>query len=64
MQKIYEARSMNRVEDFATIEEAKAFIEGRGVGSVTTFVRDFDGRDRSAALDVFSDGEWRAVSIA
>lgn len=32
---IYEARSMNRVEDFAYKEEARAWVEGRGAGSVT-----------------------------
>jgi type IV secretory pathway ATPase VirB11/archaellum biosynthesis ATPase len=65
MTKIFEARSMNRVEDFSTIEEAKVWIEGRGFGSVTTFIRGFDGRDRSCALITLNaDGAWRGIDIS
>jgi hypothetical protein len=62
---IYEARSMNRVEDFASEVEAVAFVEARGVGSITKFIRDaYDGRERSCKHDVYRDGVWHGVDIS
>ena len=64
MTRIYEVRSMNILEDFESEAEARAFVERRGVGHVTTFIRDFDGRERSCALNVYENGVWRGVDIS
>lgn len=61
---IYEARSMNIVEDYANEEEAVAFVERRGAGSITTFIRGSDGRDRSCRLIRYTDGEWIGIDIS
>lgn len=64
MEKIYNAKRYGKIdEDFKTIEEAKAAIEAIGDGSVVTFVRGFDGRDRSAALIAYDGKEWKECNI-
>jgi hypothetical protein len=68
MQTIFEAnwydfgRNYHRVDcDDESI--ARKLVEDNESGHVTTFVRGFDGRDRSCALHRFEDGRWVAVNI-
>lgn len=63
MQAIYEANVFPAREDFDTIEEAKAFVEAKGSGHVTKFIRGFDGKDRSCALITFDGKNWNGVDI-
>lgn len=65
MKQIYEVRLAPdwTAKDYANEQEALDAVERAGSGRITTFVRDFDGRDRSCALRVF-DGAWRSVDIS
>lgn len=61
---IYEATAYpTPARDFADLADARAFIEEKGEGRIVTFVRDFDGRDRSAGMEVYKEGMWTGVNI-
>lgn len=64
MIKIYEVRTGLSSQDFDDKGEAIAAVEAHGSGSVATFIRGFDGRDRSCALQSFDDGAWKGVDIS
>jgi hypothetical protein len=66
MKAIYEARSNGTTVDFDTEAEAIEWIESCGFGQIVTFIRDFDGRERSCKLECFdsSEGGWRGVDIS
>ena len=61
--RIYEAHVFPRVRDYDNEAEARAWVEENGQGHIVTFIRDYDGRDRSCALNKFEDGEWKGVNI-
>jgi hypothetical protein len=61
--KIYEAHAGSTATDYASETEARAAVEANGSGYVVTFVRGYDGRDRSCAMNVFKDGAWDGVYI-
>jgi hypothetical protein len=68
MEKLYEVtivRPNYKFErtDYTDIKEAFAAVEAAGTGRVVSFVRDFDGRERSCAMAVYENGAWRNVSI-
>jgi hypothetical protein len=67
MEQIFEANTHNakgfHKEDFTTEAEARSFVEANGSGHVTTFVRGFDGRERSCALNKFEAGVWVGCNI-
>lgn len=63
MQITYEATAYPKKFDFANIADAKRFVESEGEGRVVTFVKGFDGRERSAAMIVFRNGAWDGVNI-
>jgi hypothetical protein len=60
---IFEATVGPRTEDFAGLGEAKRWVERASHGRVVTFVKDFDGRERSCAMEVYENGVWRGVNI-
>jgi hypothetical protein len=60
---IYEAHAGSKVADHAVEAEARAAVEAHGSGYVVTFVRGYDGRDRSCAMNVFKNGAWDGVYI-
>jgi len=58
------------VEDYSTLESAKACVETAGSGSVTTFIRERnlpnclpEFVDRSCAMITYESGAWRGVNI-
>ena len=55
----YQVSSGMYQEDFDTLAEAKAAVEGLGFGRVVKFIN-----ARSCAMQVFSDGIWRGVDIS
>lgn len=61
--KIFEAHTGIDSADFASETEARATVEAHGSGHVVTFIRGYDGRDRSCAMNVFKDGAWSGVYI-
>lgn len=63
MQAIYETTIRADVTDYASESEAREAVEAAGEGRVVTFIRDYDGRERSCAMSVFRDGAWRGVNI-
>lgn len=63
MRTIYEATSYPAKRDFDDEIEARKFVEDRGKGRVVTFVRGYDGKDRSAAMSVYENGAWKGVEI-
>jgi hypothetical protein len=63
MRTIYEAHyGRNNVQDFDSEADARKIVEENNSGYVVTFVRGFDGRDRSCAMHKF-DGEWKGINI-
>jgi hypothetical protein len=64
MKTIYNAQRYGKIDrDFDTIEEAKAAIEAIGDGRVVTFVRGFDGKDRSCAMVSYDGQKWTGHDI-
>jgi len=61
---IYEAHIGLDSADFAIETEARAAVETHGSGYVVKFIRDYTGRDRSCAMNVFKDGAWDGVDIS
>jgi len=60
---IYEAHTGAKTTDYTSQAEARTAVEAHGSGYVVTFVRGYDGRDRSCAMNVFKDGAWDGVYI-
>lgn len=64
MQIIYEATAYpHPPKDFTDEIEARKFVEAVGEGRVVTFVRGFDGRERSAAMSKYENGTWNGINI-
>lgn len=63
MQIIYEATAHPFRIDFDSKEEAMQYVEKQGEGRVVTFVKGYDGRERSSAMIVFKHGQWHGVDI-
>lgn len=63
MKIIYEAHVGLKATDFDDEAAARKSVEAHGSGYVVTFVRGFDNRDRSSAMNVFKDGAWNGVNI-
>lgn len=63
MQVIYEAHTGLNREDFADQAEARRTVENHGSGYIVTFVRGYDKRDRSCAMNVWRDSKWQGVDI-
>lgn len=65
MKTIYEARITPtwQPRDFDDKAEAEAFVEAAGAGRIVTFVRDYDGRDRSCAMVTYEAGSWTGHEI-
>lgn len=64
MQIIYEVNCFPAPRlDVADKFEARRIVEEKGEGRIVTFVKGFDGRDRSAAMEVYENGAWRGVNI-
>ena len=61
--KIFEANTGLKSTDFASETEARTTVEAHGSGYVVTFIRDYTGRDRSCAMNVFKAGAWDGVYI-
>lgn len=64
MTRIYEAHIGMKREDFDDETKARASVEANGSGYVVTYIRGFDGRDRSCAMNVFKEGAWSGVDIS
>lgn len=62
---IYEAHAAypTPTRDFDDEDEARRYVEAAGEGYVVTFVRGFDGCDRSAAMSKYENSAWRGLSI-
>lgn len=65
MERIFEANAYPLPrQDFADEAEARRFVEANtNDGTVVTFVRDFDGRDRSCAMWRWKAGSWNQCNI-
>jgi hypothetical protein len=63
MRIIYEANCSLKKQDFDSEQDARAAVEANGSGYVVTFVRGYDGRDRSAAMSKFENGSWKGINI-
>ena len=64
MRKIFETHAAGKVRDFDTEAEARQEVEKHGIGFFVTFIRGFDGRDRSCAMETYSEGAWRQRDIS
>lgn len=63
MEKIFEAHTGLRANDFSVESEARAAVEAHGSGYVVTFVRTPWG-DKSSGMQTFDNGAWRGVDIS
>jgi hypothetical protein len=63
MNKIYEVHIGMQVDDLLNEQEARRKVEEAEHGYIVTFVRGFDNRDRSCAINVYDNGAWRGVNI-
>ena len=64
MQRIFEAQTYPTTADYSSEVEAREAVEKHGSGYVVTYIRGFDGRDRSCAMNVWKDGAWHGVDIS
>lgn len=68
MQTIYEATAIatdgkSTKQDFNIEIDARKWVEESGAGRVVTFIKGFDGCERSCAMDAFRNGIWENVNI-